>query len=140
MISSITPVYVDNIPDHLEEGVLYICEGYKTVVHKCCCGCGEEVVTPLSPADWSLKITGGKASLKPSIGNWDFDCRSHYWITRNQVQQSYDMTEREISYMKVKDKADKNAYVERVNRERDFPPKSGSLLKHLWAKLTHWVK
>ncbi|MGE0568571.1 MAG: DUF6527 family protein [Bacteroidia bacterium] len=24
-------------------------------------------------------------SLSPSIGNWNFKCRSHYFITRNKI-------------------------------------------------------
>jgi hypothetical protein len=34
--------------------------------------------------------------LFPSIGNWSFPCRSHYWIKRNRVIESYDMTAQEI--------------------------------------------
>ena len=40
---TITPVFVDFIPDHVEQGKIYISETYHTAIHKCCCGCGEEV-------------------------------------------------------------------------------------------------
>jgi len=23
--------------------------------------------------------------LSPSIGNWNFDCKSHYWIKHNEI-------------------------------------------------------
>ena len=46
-IKQIRPESVEFIPEHIEEGVLYISELYRTAVHKCCCGCGQEVVTPL---------------------------------------------------------------------------------------------
>jgi hypothetical protein len=47
--------FVEFIPDELDTGVLYISTTYATVVHKCCCGCGNEVVTPLTPNDWQLE-------------------------------------------------------------------------------------
>jgi len=50
--STIKPTFVNIIPDKLEEGILYICERYRIAAHKCCCGCGEEVITPLTPVDW----------------------------------------------------------------------------------------
>ena len=62
--------FVEFIPEKLEEGKVYISPKYSTVVHKCCCGCQEEVVTPLSPVDWELTFDGKTISLYPSIGNW----------------------------------------------------------------------
>lgn len=58
---------------------------YTTAVHLCACGCGSEVVTPLSPFDWKLLFNGETLSLTPSIGNWGFLCQSHYWIRNNGV-------------------------------------------------------
>lgn len=79
------PRFVDTIPKELEDGVLYFAMEYGTVLHKCCCGCGSEVNTPLSPTDWNMKYDGEKVSLSPSIGNWDYPCKSHYWILKNEV-------------------------------------------------------
>ena len=79
------PRFVDTIPRELEDGILYFAMEYGTVLHKCCCGCGSEVNTPLSPTDWNIKYDGKKVSLSPSIGNWDYPCRSHYWIIENEV-------------------------------------------------------
>lgn len=78
--------FLEEIPDYLEDGILYISMQYKTVVHKCACGCGNEVVTPLTPNDWKLIFDGRTITLRPSIGNWNFDCKSHYWITNNAVE------------------------------------------------------
>jgi len=77
--------FVKGIPNELEEGTLYVSMDYATVAHKCCCGCGREVVTPLSPTDWKLIYDGESISLSPSVGNWSFECRSHYWIDRSTV-------------------------------------------------------
>ncbi|HLJ87612.1 MAG TPA: DUF6527 family protein [Candidatus Angelobacter sp.] len=78
--------FVENVPENLNEGVLYISTKYASAIHKCCCGCGNEVVTSLSPVGWSLIFDGDTVSLEPSIGNWNFACRSHYWISRNKVR------------------------------------------------------
>ena len=70
----------------IEEGILYISVEYCTAIHKCVCGCGNEVVTPLSPTDWEIIFDGKTVSLDPSIGNWNFDCKSHYWIIKNRIR------------------------------------------------------
>ncbi len=57
--------FVDLIPDELAEGTVYVSILYATVVHKCCCGCGNEVVTPLGPTDWQLVFDGESISLTP---------------------------------------------------------------------------
>ena len=67
--------FVRSIPKGLKKRTLYISTSYNTVVHECCCGCGEEVVTPVSPTDWRLTYDGKSISLYPSIGNWSFDCQ-----------------------------------------------------------------
>ncbi len=77
--------FVEFIPDEIAPETLYVSIPYATAVHLCLCGCGERVVTPLSPTDWRLIFDGDSVSLHPSIGNWSFDCQSHYWIERNQV-------------------------------------------------------
>lgn len=78
--------FVEFIPDILEDGILYITIEYCTAIHKCVCGCGNEVVTPFSPNDWQLTFDGKSVSLYPSIGNWNFECKSHYWITNNKIK------------------------------------------------------
>ena len=77
--------FVDFIPEILEEGVLYITIKYKSAAHKCMCGCGNKVVTPISPAGWKMIFDGKAVSLTPSIGNWNLECRSHYYITNSEV-------------------------------------------------------
>ncbi len=77
--------FVDQVPEDLESGVVYVSIPFSTVIHKCCCGCGHEVVTPLSRSGWKLTFDGESISLDPSIGNSALPCRSHYWIERNHV-------------------------------------------------------
>lgn len=81
----LTHEFVEYIPNDLKDGTIYVSMSFATATHKCCCGCGEKVVTPLSPTDWKLIFDGESISLDPSIGNWNSNCKSHYWIRRNQV-------------------------------------------------------
>ena len=84
-VKSLTPVFVDFIPEHPEPGCLYISRKYRTATHLCCCGCGSRVVTPLKKDFWSIREEKGCVWLSPSIGNWSLACRSHYFIRGNRV-------------------------------------------------------
>ena len=88
--------FVEFIPETLEDGVLYVSMEYCTAIHKCVCGCGNKVVTPISPTGWQLEFDGKSISLSPSIGNWNFDCQSHYWIKKNEIQHAKKWDQYEI--------------------------------------------
>jgi hypothetical protein len=109
--------FVEYIPNDLKEGTIYVSVTYATAVHMCCCGCGKEVVTPLSPTDWELIFDGQTISLDPSIGNWNFPCQSHYWIRRNKVIWARRLSRQEI---------EKGRSYERLEKERYFDSKSAS--------------
>lgn len=79
------PEFVEFIPENLKPGVLYISIEYSTASHLCPCGCGQMVITPIQPTQWSLTWDGESVSLYPSIGNWGFFCKSHYWIRKNRI-------------------------------------------------------
>lgn len=96
--------FVEYLPERLEEGTLYISMQYATAAHKCCCGCGNDVYTPLSPADWKLTFDGRTISLFPSIGNWSFPCRSHYWIKKNTVAWAPRWSDEEIDAGRANDR------------------------------------
>jgi hypothetical protein len=98
---------VRHIPPQLEPGVLYVSVDYATVTHSCCCGCREEVVTPLTPTDWSMTYDGETISLNPSIGNWTLGCRSHYLIDRSRVIEALPWTDEQISAGRLRDRAAK---------------------------------
>ncbi len=102
--------FVEFMPEVLEDGVLYISVEYTTVTHKCCCGCGREVVTPLSPADWRLIFDGKTISLEPSVGNWSLPCQSHYWIKNSQVRWAGKWTQERIQAGRAQDAKMKQAY------------------------------
>jgi hypothetical protein len=105
----IEPRFVEFIPETIEDGFLYISETHGTAIHKCCCGCGEEVVTPLGSARWRLVKRRGKVSLIPSIGNWNYACQAHYWIRRNKVEWAPTFSRDEILLVQARDEADQAA-------------------------------
>lgn len=102
--------FVEFIPEELSEGVLYITMKYKSARHKCACGCGSLVITPITPIDWNLKFDGKTVSLYPSIGNWGFDCQSHYFIIKNQIRWVEKWSKDKIDQMRTnKDQSNKLA-------------------------------
>ncbi len=102
--------FVETIPDFLEENVVYITTHYNTAVHKCMCGCGNEVVTPITPHDWELIYNGESITLYPSIGNWNFDCKSHYWIRSSEIVWAEKWSKDRIDFNRMLDKSNKDEY------------------------------
>lgn len=103
---SLEHVFTEFIPAEIEPGKLYISITYATASHLCACGCGERVVTPLSPADWSLTFDGETVSLYPSIGNWAQRCRSHYWIREDRIIWARAFSEKRIAAARARDRRD----------------------------------
>lgn len=110
--------FVELVPDVLEDGILYISIEYCSAIHKCVCGCGNEVVTPLSPNDWQLTFDGKTVSLYPSIGNWNFECKSHYWIIHNKVKFARKWSDSEIQFSRDKDVAKSAKYYKKQKRKK----------------------
>jgi hypothetical protein len=108
--ASVSHEFVEFIPSELDEGVVYVSMPYATAVHRCACGCGNRVVTPISPAQWRLMYDGESISLTPSIGNWQFPCRSHYWISHNRIRWSGQWTAEEIAAGRLRDAQDLEDY------------------------------
>lgn len=76
---------VHRVPEELKQGILYACFDCNVIVHLCACGCGEKVILPIDPDFWSVRYDGETVSLAPSIGNFQFPCKVHYWIKENKV-------------------------------------------------------
>ena len=97
--------FVRHLPDALSPGILYISMEYATASHLCCCGCGEEVVTPFAPAQWKMTFNGDAVSLHPSVGNWLLACRSHYVIRQGWVVEAEPWSDARIAAGLEHDKA-----------------------------------
>ena len=109
-VNRFRPLFVEYIPDQLEQGVLYLSMEFATASHACACGCSREVVTPLSPVGWQLRYDGENASLEPSIGNWSYPCRSHYWIKGGQVRWDDEMPQWAIDEARERDRQARNRH------------------------------
>lgn len=102
--------FVESFPKTLDPGVLYVSLEYGSVAHSCCCGCGEEVVTPLTPTDWSITYDGETVTLDPSVGSWTLPCRSHYVIRRGRVIEAPSWSDAEIAAERRRDRQAKALY------------------------------
>ena len=131
--------FVEFIPDLIEEGKIYVSIDYATAVHKCGCGCSKEVVTPLSPTDWKLIFDGKTVSLDPSIGNWGFPCRSHYWVRNDRAVWAEDWSQAHVDANRADDRRAKEQYYggagepKTVMESQPLPTKGG-----WWKKLRPW--
>jgi hypothetical protein len=141
----LTHEFVEFIPGDLNERTIYVSIRFATVSHKCCCGCGEKVVTPLRPTDWKLIFDGKTISLDPSIGNWGFKCQSHYFIRKNRVQWASQMSKDEIAAGRNFDRLAKEKYFNPADKSSDGSTKDPS--KHvepskagpsIWQKVVKW--
>lgn len=102
--------FVEFIPKEREDGALYVSIPFATAVHNCFCGCGTKVVTPISPVGWQLSFDGESVSLSPSVGNWAYPCRSHYFIRRDTVVWAGYMTEAEIAWGRARDRSARESH------------------------------
>lgn len=99
--------FMDDLPHtcEMEEDIVYVSFEDNVSKHLCMCGCGELIVTPISPVEWSL-VYNGRYSLSPSIGNWQLPCKSHYFITDEKVEMSYQFTDSKIKAVQKRDNRD----------------------------------
>ncbi len=80
--------YVDFMPNRedMKEGVMYVSRDFKTAIHLCACGCGNEAVTPFGGIHgWEFRENGTKVTLHPSILNTNCPNKAHYFIRHNEI-------------------------------------------------------
>jgi hypothetical protein len=135
-VTTLSHKFVECIPDTLEEGVLYVSITHSTAVHRCCCGCGCEVVTPITPIDWKLIFDGETVSLYPSIGSWNLPCRSHYWITHNRIEWAEDWSDWKVAVAEEKDRSLKEKLYRDLEDDDSVASKEdgGKARAGLWAR------
>lgn len=146
---AVTHEFVDFIPREMESGKLYISLTYGAMSHLCPCGCGAEVVTPLSPVGWMLSYDGVAVSLTPSIGSWDLPCQSHYYIDKGAVKWARNMTAAEISAVKKRDRHDVERYYDLREEIAPNAPEEPTLVSDsatetkksltLWDRIRHFL-
>ena len=81
-------VFVETMPEKIDDGVLYVSLKYGGLLHLCPCGCGQRIYIPINKdlgQSWSLQQeSDGTISLAPSLQN-TCACWSHYFIRHNKV-------------------------------------------------------
>jgi hypothetical protein len=134
--------FVELIPEELQDGTLYVSMRFATVSHLCACGCRTKVVTPLKPTDWKLTFDGKTITLDPSIGNWSFPCRSHYWIRKNRVGWAEDWSQSRIDANKAHDRWAKERYFSGAEEADDVtrPAQEPGIAQPVPARNTAWWK
>lgn len=105
--------FVRYIPDKIEEGIVYISLEFNTMSHKCACGCGKEVITPISPGGWSFTYDGKTISINPSIGNFSFPCKSHYFINKSNVVWARNYDDKQIEKARNMDEKQRRRFYDR---------------------------
>ena len=108
--------WVEDMPQTLETGKLYISVKHCLTEHRCACGCGVDVSLPIGKSDWWLLYDGDTISLWPSVGNWRLPCRSHYLIKENRTIWCPRWTDEQILEGRNQDRLETLAYIRRKNR------------------------
>lgn len=121
---------VQFMPKVLEPAVLYFADEYGAAAHLCACGCGTKVRTPIGPTDWSIDDGPKGVSLRPSVGNWQQPCRSHYWITSGEIKWSGQWTDEQIRAGRAREAQHRAKYY----AVRQATRKSG-IFRRLWRML-----
>ena len=121
---------VHYMPKELRPGVLYVSEEFGAAAHLCACGCGSKIRTPLGPTEWAFEETKSGPTLRPSVGNWQHACQSHYWIYQGEIVWSGKWTPEQIAAGRRGEERRRHAYYDALDRQR------GGILRRFWR----WVK
>lgn len=126
--TTLNTVFTKSIPATPEAETLYVSMDYRTAVHLCACGCGTKVVTPIGPNDWVLTFDG-TVTLRPSVGNGQQPCRSHYYIRHDQ-----------IDWLPKISKAATSAALGRDHAAHNQPPAAPQIRIPWWRRPWSWLK
>lgn len=149
-LSRVEHRFVDSFPTPLEENVLYVSVRFRTAAHLCACGCGNKVVTPLSPAGWSMHFDGDAVTLDPSIGSSRLPCRSHYFIRGNRIVWCRAMTDELTAEARKSDAIARGRYygtepiADQQPRQTAVPKSRTSVPQptspSLWERIRNWLR
>lgn len=117
------------MPRELSPGILYVSDEYAIAGHLCACGCGNKVITPLGPAEWTFSESNGRPSLHPSIGNWQLPCRSHYVIANGGIRWAGQWSDNQVEAGRRGEEQRRQAYYAAKDRERG-----------IWHRFWNWLR
>ena len=121
---------VQYMPKSLDPGVLYVSEEFGAAAHLCACGCGSKIRTPLGPTEWSVEEADSGPTLRPSVGNWQQACQSHYLVTRGEVVWAEQWSAEQIAAGRHREEERRREYYDALDRKR------GGVVQKLWS----WMK
>ncbi|CAH2403060.1 DUF6527 family protein [Mesorhizobium escarrei] len=124
--------HVQFVPKQLEPGILYVSREFAVAAHLCACGCGNKVSVPLGPAEWTLFERDGRATLRPSIGNWQLPCRSHYLIIDGRIDWAPRWTDEQIADGRQSEERRREAYYKALEPQLGF-------VAWIWAALLKFL-
>jgi hypothetical protein len=130
MLTKIELQRVQYMPRELKPGVLYVSEEFGAAAHLCACGCGSKIRTPLGPTEWALQETDTGPTLRPSVGNWQQPCQSHYWLDRGEIRWADKWTPEQIAAGRRGEEKRRRAYYDALDRQRGGR----------WRRFWRWVK
>ncbi|EKN4026669.1 hypothetical protein DVQ44_03455 [Yersinia enterocolitica] len=128
-LSQIKLMHVDTMPKILENGILYYSDKYGTAAHICACGCGQKIRTPIGPTEWSLTESSQGPTLNPSVGNWQKECKSHYFIRKGKIEWCGRWTEEQINKGREREELARAEYYNSMYANKGF-------FERLWL----WIK
>lgn len=136
-----THKFVKAFPDKLDEGTLYVSVEFGTAAHLCFCGCRSEVYTRFSPRDWSMRFNGETVSVSPSIGNWSFDCQSHYILDGGRVHWADKWSRERIELGRLLDRERKERHYKGAPAPASAPtqPSRQEAPDGLLARFLRWL-
>lgn len=129
MIDTFRLQRVQYVPKALEPGILYVAEDFDVAVHLCACGCGSKVTTPLGPTEWKVTERNGLPTLRPSVGNWQLPCRSHYLMSAGRTEWAGQWSEAQILAGRKAEQARREAYYAGKTTAQGF-----------WGRIMNWAK
>jgi hypothetical protein len=132
-VKTVTLQHVKYVPKELSQGILYVSSEYAVAGRLCACGCGTKVITPLGPAEWTYSERNGRPTLRPSIGNWQLRCRSHYFITGGQIEFAGLWSDDQIAAGRNAEEQRRQDYYQSMHRERGFWHLLWSLIRRFFG-------
>jgi len=91
-----------------------------------------------------MTFDGEAVSLKPSIGSWNLECRSHYVVDRGRVIAAGTWTDGEIVAERRRDSHVKAEYYRSRNQDNGQPGKPavtevGPARRRFWYRAKRWL-
>lgn len=121
------------MPKELEPGVLYVSEEFGTAAHLCACGCGAKIRTPLGPTEWTFYDTPTGPTLRPSVGNWQQPCKSHYIINKGKIIWAAKWSDDEIKAGRAAEESRRKAYYDNLYKNKGVLNRIKKWIKSLFS-------